>query len=122
GAVGEDERRHLLVYFTVSGYPDDLFEGKVFQIRDDPAKTQNVVTYPVMVSAPNLQLKLRPGMTANLSFQVDEAADALRIPNAALRFYPQREQVRPEDRHLLDGDDPVNTADPGAGSIKRSAA
>jgi HlyD family secretion protein len=59
----------------------------------------------VIVAAPNPDLKLMPGMTASLSFQIDEVKDALRVPNAALRFYPQREQVRPEDRPILEGAD-----------------
>jgi HlyD family secretion protein len=92
------------VHFTVDAYPDDLFEGTIFQIRMSATTTQNVVTYPVIVSAPNPDLKLLPDMTANLSFQVEETAEnTIRIPNAALRFYPQREQVRPEDHPLLDG-------------------
>jgi HlyD family secretion protein len=64
--------------------------------------TQNVVTYPVVVSVPNPDLKLRPGMTANLSFQLQKKSQVLRVPNAALRFYPQIGQVRPEDRKLLE--------------------
>ena len=58
----------------------------------------------MVVAAPNPDLKLLPGMTATLSFQVAETSEALRIPNAALRFFPQREQVRPADRKLLDGE------------------
>jgi len=91
------------VHFTVDAYPDDLFEGKIFEIRKNSTTTQNVVTYPVVVSAPNPELKLLPGMTASISFQVGEAKDVLRVPNAALRFYPQREQVRNEDRKILEG-------------------
>jgi HlyD family secretion protein len=91
------------VHFTVDAYPDDLFEGKIFQIRRNSTTTQNVVTYPVLVSAPNPDLKLLPGMTASLSFQVGRSDDAPLIPNAALRFFPEREQVRPEDRKLLEG-------------------
>lgn len=91
------------VQFTVDAYPNDLFEGRIHQIRKSSTTTQNVVTYPVVVSAANPDLKLLPGMTANLSFQIDEKKDVLRVPNAALRFYPQREHVREEDRKLLDG-------------------
>jgi HlyD family secretion protein len=64
---------------------------------------QNVVTYPVIVSAPNDALKLMPGMTANLAFEVDSREDCLRIPNAALRFYPDRALVHPDDHPILDG-------------------
>jgi HlyD family secretion protein len=103
GLIHEAQVRGQPVRFTVDAYLDDLFEGKIYQIRKNSTTTQNVVTYPVVVSAPNPQLKLLPGMTASLSFQVAQASDVLRIPNAALRFYPVREQVREEDRSLLEG-------------------
>lgn len=102
GQIRNAQRTGQPVRFTVDAYPDDLFVGKIFQIRQNATTTQNVVTYPVVVSAPNPELKLVPGMTASLSFQVGEAKDVVRIPNAALRFYPQKEQVRPEDRKLLE--------------------
>jgi HlyD family secretion protein len=91
------------VLFTVDAYPDDLFEGSIFQVRMNPATVQNVVTYTVVVEAPNPELKLLPGMTAKLSFQIDKHEKVLKVPNAALRFYPKAEQVRPEDRELLEG-------------------
>jgi HlyD family secretion protein len=103
GLIREAQRIGLPVRFTVDAYPGDLFTGTIFQIRRNSTTTQNVVTYPVVVSAPNGDLKLLPGMTASISFQVGEKADVVRIPNAALRFYPQREQVRPEDRAILEG-------------------
>jgi HlyD family secretion protein len=90
------------VRFTVQGYPDDLFDGKIVEIRMNSTTTQNVVTYPVVVSAPNPELKLLPGFTANISFQVGEVKDVVRIPNSSLRFFPQRENVRPEDQKLLE--------------------
>jgi HlyD family secretion protein len=62
-----------------------------------------VVTYPVVVAAPNADLKLLPGMTADLSFEIEEKTDVLCVPNAALRFYPEPLQVREADRKLLDG-------------------
>jgi len=105
GLIREAQRRKLPVHFTVDAYPDDLFTGEIHQIRMSSTTTQNVVTYPVIVAAPNPDLKLLPGMTASISFQIDEAHEGLRIPNAALRFYPQRELVRPEDRPLLEGAD-----------------
>jgi HlyD family secretion protein len=115
-------REGQAVEFTVDAYKDDLFKGVVFQIRKDSTITQNVVTYPVVVSAANEELKLLPGMTANLSFQVDRAEDTLCIPNAALRFYPQREHVRPEDRHLLDGEEQPATVAPSGSTTNRSAS
>lgn len=103
GMIREAERRGQRVHFTVDAYPDDLFEGKIFQVRMNPTTVQNVVTYPVVVEAPNPELKLLPGMTANLSFEIDKHENVLRIPNAALRFYPKAEQVRPDDRAVLEG-------------------
>jgi HlyD family secretion protein len=82
--------------------------------------TQNVVTYPVVVEAPNPDLKLLPGMTASLSFHVGEVKDTLRLPNSALRFYPPREKVRPEDRKILDGVQP-DSAESDAPQVKLSA-
>jgi HlyD family secretion protein len=64
---------------------------------------QNVITYPVIVETPNKEIKLLPGMTANLSFQINKKEKVIKIPNAALRFYPQRERVHPDDRKILDG-------------------
>jgi HlyD family secretion protein len=93
------------VHFTVDAYRDDLFEGVVEEIRFSSTELQNVVTYPVIVAAPNPDLKLLPGMTASISFRVDESEDVIRIPNAALRFYPDVKHVRKEDRKLLEGKD-----------------
>ena len=103
GLVLNAERTKQKVEFTVDAYPDDLFEGTIFQVRLTPETFQNVVTYPVVVEAPNPDIKLLPGMTANLSFQVEKKEDVVKIPNAALRFYPKTEQVREEDRKLLEG-------------------
>ena len=114
GLIREAQKRQQPVMFTVNAYPDDLFHGKVYQVRLNPTTTQNVVTYPVVVESPNPDLKLLPGMTASLSFQIDKHEDVLRVPNAALRFYPKTEQVRPEDRAVLEGDDQPPTADTAA--------
>jgi HlyD family secretion protein len=105
GMIREAQVRGLPVEFTVYAYPDDLFTGKIEQIRFSSTVTQNVVTYSVVVASPNPDLKLMPGMTAELSFRVDEREDVLCVPNGALRFYPVAEQVREEDRKLLDGAD-----------------
>ncbi len=91
------------VEFTVYAYPGELFEGKIAQIRLSSETEQNVVTYPVVVSAPNEDLRLLPGMTADISFKVEEKDELVQIPNAAFRFYPERNHVREEDRALLDG-------------------
>ena len=83
--------------------PTKLFTGTILEIRLSSTTTQNVVTYPVVVSTPNPDLELLPGMTASLSFQVDERNDVVKIPNAALRFYPTPKQVRPQDLPILEG-------------------
>jgi len=93
-----------LVRFTVDANPDELFDkGKIVQVRLSSKEEQNVITYPVIVETPNTDLKLLPGMTANLSFQINRKANVLKVPNPALRFYPAREKVHPEDRVILDG-------------------
>ena len=97
----KDEGRK--VKFKVDAYPDDLFEGEIEQIRFSSTATQNVVTYPVVVATANPNLKLMPGMTASLSFEIEEKLDVVKIPNAALRYYPDVKFVRPEDEKLLDG-------------------
>lgn len=107
GLIREAQQTGQPVRFTVDSYPDDLFEGKVFQIRKNSTTVQNVVTYPVVVAAQNPDLKLLPGMTASISFQVGKSTNALKVPNSALRFYPQPKQVRPEDRKLLEAKRPV---------------
>lgn len=75
--------------FTVDSFPGQTFAGEVVQIRKAPLVVQNVVTYDVVVSARNSDLKLLPGMTANVRIVVDQKASVLKVPNAALRFRPQ---------------------------------
>lgn len=74
--------------FSVDAWPGERFRGTVRQIRNAPQTTQSVVTYTVIIDVDNAALRLRPGMTANVTFVVDEARDVLRVPNAALRFRP----------------------------------
>jgi len=74
--------------FTVDAYPGETFRGQVVQVRNQPQVVQNVVTYDVIVSVDNSDLKLKPGMTANVYITVAEAEDVLKLPNAALRFQP----------------------------------
>jgi len=76
------------VEFTVDAYPDSPFHGSVSEIRNAPITVQNVVTYDVVVKVDNPELKLKPGMTANVSIIVSIKKDVLKIPNAALRFKP----------------------------------
>jgi HlyD family secretion protein len=74
--------------FTVDAYPDETFRGKVVQIRQAAMNVQNVITYDAVVAVSNPDLKLFPGMTANVKILVDRRENVLRIPNAALRFRP----------------------------------
>ena len=99
------------VTFTVDAYPEKLFNGTILEIRLAATTTQNVVTYPVVVSAANPDLDLLPSMTASLSFQVDHRDDVVKIPNSALRFYPNAKQVRPADIPILEGQAQANPND-----------
>ena len=84
--------------FTVDAFSDLTFKGTVSQIRLSPQTVQNVVTYPVMLDVPNADLKLMPGMTANVLVPVDTRREALRVPNAALRFRPDNADLVTEAR------------------------
>lgn len=75
--------------FTVDAFPDRTFEGRVLEIRKSPEVVQNVVTYTAIVSAPNPELLLLPGMTANLRIAISDTGAVLKIPNQALRFRPK---------------------------------
>lgn len=103
GQIQVAKAKNYPVTFTVDAYPDELFTGKVNEVRLSSTTLQNVVTYPVIVGAPNPDLKLLPGMTASISFQVDERQAVIKIPNGALRFYPDAKYVRAEDIPLLEG-------------------
>lgn len=103
GLIKVAKQKGYTVTFTVDAYPEKVFDGTILEIRLSAIVTQNVVTYPVIVSAANPDLDLLPGMTASLSFQVDQRDDVIKIPNAALRFYPNVKQVRPEDIATLEG-------------------
>lgn len=81
-------RRGMPVTFTVDAYGQQTFRGTVDAVRLNAQTTNNVVTYPVWITVRNDDLRLRPGMTANLKITVDQAAGVLRIPNQALRFRP----------------------------------
>ncbi len=93
GGVKEGQR----VTFTVDAYPDDVFNGQVTQVRQEATTESNVVTYEVVISAPNDDLKLKPGLTANVTIFTMEQYDVLSIPSKALRFSPN-------ETLLLDGE------------------
>ena len=84
GGVKEGQR----VSFTVDAFPDDKFEGEVTQVRQQATTESNVVTYEVVISAPNNDLKLKPGLTANVTIFTLEKNDVLAVPAKALRFMP----------------------------------
>lgn len=84
GTVTEGQK----VTFRVDAFPDESFAGKVVQVRIAPSTTDNVVTYTVIIHVDNTELKLKPGMTANVSIETARCENALRIPVAALRFTP----------------------------------
>ncbi len=79
------------VTFTVDAFPDDRFKGTIYQIRLAPTVSQNVVNYVVVIDVNNSDLKLIPGMTANVRIKVAEKTNVLRVPNMALRFNPPRD-------------------------------
>ena len=77
------------VTFTVDAFPDDVFSGSVKQVRQNATTTNNVVTYEVVISAPNADLKLKPGLTANITIFTMERSGVVSVPSAALRFTPE---------------------------------
>src|SRR4030095_7894149 len=81
--------------FTVDAYPGQIFRGTVTSIRKAPINVQNVVTYDVVIGVANPDLKLFPGMTANVKIMIDQRTDVLKVPNAALRFRPATAQATP---------------------------
>ena len=97
GGVKEGDR----VTFTVDAYPDDTFEGTVKQVRLEATTTNNVVTYEVVISAPNADLKLKPGLTANVTIYTQERSGVLAVANKALRFTPTKETVG-KDMKIVD--------------------
>ena len=128
GLIREAKENDRPVTFIVDAYPDELFEGRIQEIRFSSTTTQNVVTYPVIVEAPNTELKLLPGMTATISFEIEQINDAIKIPNSALRFYPERKYVHPDDHDILDGaeededDDQATTSESMMSTTDRAEA
>lgn len=105
GEVKEGQR----VMFTVDAYPDDQFEGEVVQVRLEATTTSNVVTYEVVVNAPNPDLKLKPGLTANVNIYTLEDKGVLTIPSKALRFTPTEDitkQIKGLNVEPITGDKP----------------
>jgi HlyD family secretion protein len=86
------------VNFTVDAFPSRTFQGVVLQIRNAPQTNQNVITYDTVIGVDNSDLKLRPGMTANVSIITAQRNNVLKIPNGALRFHPpEPEEVKKKE-------------------------
>ena len=99
GEVKEGQR----VTFTVDAFPDDIFNGEVTQVRQEATTESNVVTYEVVISAPNQDLKLKPGLTANVTIFTLERNQVLTIPAKALRFTPNKNLLT-EGEEIIDCD------------------
>jgi len=99
GGVTEGQR----VTFTVDAYPDDTFHGQVTQVRQEATTESNVVTYEVVISAPNEDLKLKPGLTANVTIYTAERNGVLAVASKALRFSPS-EAMLTEEQSIEDCD------------------
>ena len=97
GEVHEGER----VMFTVDAFPDDTFDGTVTQVRLEATTESNVVTYEVVISAPNADLKLKPGLTANVTIYTNEKTNVISIPTKALKFTPN-EKMLTDDQVIKD--------------------
>jgi HlyD family secretion protein len=93
GGVKEGQR----VSFTVDAFPDDKFEGSVTQVRQQATTESNVVTYEVVISAPNNDLKLKPGLTANVTIFTLEKNNVLVVPAKALRFQPNEALLQKDE-------------------------
>jgi HlyD family secretion protein len=119
GVINQSNR----VSFTVDAFPGHNFNGTINQIRLSPQNVQNVVTYNVVIDVRNPDLKLKPGMTANLTLTIAERQNTLKVPNAALRFWPQG-VPQEKRRELLRGGDaqagPAGT-EPGKDGAKEAA-
>ena len=94
GEVSEGQR----VTYTVDAYPDETFEGTVTQVRNEATTDNNVVTYEVVISAPNPDMKLKPGLTANVTIYTLERTGVVSVPTKALRFTPTAETVGAKDK------------------------
>jgi HlyD family secretion protein len=105
--------------FTVDAYPTERFKGTVRQIRNAPQTVQNVVTYDAVIDVSNKDLKLKPGMTANVTFVYAQRDSVLKVPNAALRFRPTPEMLAPKNGHS--GDAMAATLKPGGGDKRHEA-
>jgi HlyD family secretion protein len=110
GGVEEKQK----VDFTVDAFPNRTFHGLVVQVRNSPTNVQNVVTYDTVIGVNNADMKLKPGMTANVSIIVAERSNVLRVPNAALRFRPlEASSNAPPSGATTGGGSPAGNASSG---------
>ena len=109
-------REGMAATFTVDAFPGRTFRGEIAQIRKAAQVVQNVVTYTTVITVPNPDRSLLPGMTANVRVQVDRREDAVRVPNAALRFRPPADAGEPAGppRAKAAAGDPASSPAPGA--------
>jgi len=107
------------VAFTVDAFPGRAFRGKVTQIRNSPKAEQNVVTYDTIIEVNNPNLKLKPGMSANVSIIVARREQALRVPSAALRFRPPASEARPSASLASIPDKPSRGGSKSDGSARK---
>jgi HlyD family secretion protein len=92
------------VSFRVDAYPGEVFTGRVSQVRLEPVVQQNVVSYVTTIDVPNRDLKLKPGMTANVTVEIARLTNVLRVPNAALRVRPSDEMLAALGRHAVEAE------------------
>lgn len=89
------------VNFTVDAFPSDRFMGTITQIRLNASMTQNVVTYTVVITTDNSNLKLLPYLTADVKFEIEKRSNVLSVPNATLRYRPQDDRIAPQYRNAI---------------------
>ncbi len=111
------------VHFTVDAFPNQTFRGEVSQVRLNATMTQNVVTYTVVVTTPNKDMKLYPYMTASLQFEIEDHENVLMVPNAALRWKPRQQQIAPDIRAdtWAAMNRPAKSKDAGGGKKEKAA-
>jgi len=117
GSISEDAE----VSFTVDAYPNNVFRGKIAEIRLSPQTVQNVVTYNVILSIENRDMKLKPGMTANITIAVAHRDNVLKVPNAALRYNPPNAAQQPSTASSSGGAPPDGMRGQGRGRSSLAA-
>ena len=117
GSVKEGQRAS----FTVDAYPNDVFSGEVTQVRQEATTTNNLVTYEVVSSAPNQDLKRKPGLTANITVYTQELTDVVCVPNKALRILPTQQTIGKRKLVDCEGKNKVWTLTDNGSTVKAIA-